>query len=209
MWGSSPLAYRAFAREAIESSYDGRVLDAACGSMLFTATVYRDCQRRIIAFDQSLAMLRRARKRLIDAFGRVPEHVQLLQADLRDLPFRPGSFKTALCMNVLHHVENATALIDGLKRTLSDGGHLYVTSLVSNNRFSGDHYLKALHATGDFVRPRSSRALKEMLEESLNRTVSYRVDGNMAFASALMNDQSHPYTGPYAETPEPGVGSHR
>jgi ubiquinone/menaquinone biosynthesis C-methylase UbiE len=183
MWGSSPLDYVAFARQAVASSPNGRVLDAACGSMLFTAQIYLDCQRKIIAFDQSLAMLRRARKRLINLSGCVPEHVLLLQADLSDLPFRPASFHTVLCMNVLHHFENARALIPSLKTMLPDDGHLYLTSLVSNNRFIGDCYLNALYATGDFVRPRSNPELKEMLERSLNQEVSYRVNGNMAFAA--------------------------
>src|SRR2546427_9404650 len=59
MWGSSPLDYMAFARQAVASNREGRLLDAGCGSMLFTAPAYLDCKRRIIAFDQSLAMLRR------------------------------------------------------------------------------------------------------------------------------------------------------
>lgn len=188
MWGSSPLAYRNFARHAVESSPDGRVLDAGCGSMLFTAPVYRDCQRKIIGFDQSLSMLRRARKRLINSYGCIPEHVRLLQADLSDLPFRPASFHTVLSMNVLHHIENATALIPSLKMLLADGGHLYLTSLVSNNRFIGDSYLKALFATGEFVRPRSNPELKEMLEGFLNQAISYRVNGNMAFASTALKE---------------------
>jgi ubiquinone/menaquinone biosynthesis C-methylase UbiE len=183
MWGSSPLDYAAFARQAIRSGLDGRILDAACGSMLFTAPTYLECKRRIIAFDQSLAMLRRARKRLINLSGSVPEHILLLQADLSDLPFRPAGFRTVLCMNVLHHFENAAALLPNLKRLLTADGHLYLTSLVSSNRFVGDRYLNSLYAAGEFVRPRSYLELKEMLERSLNQEVSYRVKGNMAFAS--------------------------
>ena len=187
MWGSSPLAYRDFARQAVESSSEGIVLDAACGSMLFTAAVYRECRRKIIAFDQSLAMLKRARKRLIDSFGGVPPNVVLLQADVSDLPFRSGSFQTVLCMNVLHHIEDATALLPSLKMLLADGGHLFITSLVLNNRFIGDRYLNLLHTSGDVVRPRSNSELKEMLEEYLNQPISYRVNGNMALASTSLS----------------------
>lgn len=183
MWGSSPLAYRAFARQAIDSTRNGRVLDAACGSMLFTAPVYGESQREIIAFDQSLAMLRRARKRLIRLYGRVPGHIQLLQADVSDLPFRPASFETVICMNVLHHIENAKDLIASFSMMLARDGHLYLTSLGSNDRFIGDRYLNALHATGEVVRPRSNPELKQMLEEVLKPAVSYRTDGNMVFAS--------------------------
>jgi ubiquinone/menaquinone biosynthesis C-methylase UbiE len=184
MWGSSPRAYREFAREALESNSSGIVLDAACGSMLFTAPVYRESKRKIIAFDQSLAMLQRARQRLINSFGSVPEHVRLLQADVSDLPFRPASFHTVLCMNVLHHIENVTVLIPSLQSMVAEGGQLYLTSLVSNNRFIGDRYLKALHASGEIVRPRSNTELKEMLDRFLDQRVSYRVNGNMAFAAS-------------------------
>jgi ubiquinone/menaquinone biosynthesis C-methylase UbiE len=183
MWGSSLLDYVAFARQAVASSNNGRVLDAACGSMLFTAPIYLHCQRKIIAFDQSIVMLRRARGRLINLSGCVPEHVVLLQANLNELPFRPASFHTVLCMNVLHQFENAAALLASLKSMLAEGGHLYLSSLVLNNRFVGDVYLKALHATREFVRPRSNQELRKMLEGSLDREISYRVSGNMAYAA--------------------------
>lgn len=184
MWGSSPLDYASFARLAVASDTDGKFLDAGCGSMLFTASVYLESRRQIIAFDQSLAMLKRARKRLIKLSGSVPENILLLQADLSDLPFRPDSFCTVLSMNVLHLFENAASLLPNLKRLLAADGHLYLTSLVSNNRFVGDRYLKALYATGEVVRPRSKLELREMLDKSLSQKVSYRIKGNMAYATA-------------------------
>jgi len=38
----------------------GKFLDAACASLLFTAGTHLESSRQIIAFDQSVAMLRRA-----------------------------------------------------------------------------------------------------------------------------------------------------
>ncbi len=185
MWGSSPLDYVAFARQAVESNLKGRVLDAGCGSMLFTAPAYLDCGREIIAFDQSLAMLRRARKRLIERAGFMPENILLLQADLSDLPFRVASFHTVLFQNVLHQFEKAAALIPNLKKLLIENGHLFLTSLVVNDRFIGDHYLKALYATGEFVRPRTNLELRELLDRALGREISYRTRGNMAFITTM------------------------
>lgn len=184
MWGNTPLDYTAFAQEAINSSASGRFLDAGCGSLLFTAQAYVECGRQIIAFDQSLAMLRRARRRLIAAAGSpLPRHILLLQADLSDLPFKPNSFQTVLCLNVLHLYRGAATLIPSLKKLLVDDGHLYVTCLVSNNRFVGDRYLAALYRTGEFVRPISSVELRELLEGALRQGVSYRTKGNMAYAT--------------------------
>lgn len=181
MWGNSPLDYVAFARQAVVSRADGKLLDAGCGSLLFTAPAYVESDRQIIAFDQSLAMLRRARRRLMDLTGSRPEHILLLQADLSDLPFRPSVFHTVLCLNVLHQFKRAADLVSNLKRVLTGDGLMYLTSLVSNNRLIGDHYLNALHATGEFVQPRSSVELQELLNSSLSQKVSYVTRGNMAY----------------------------
>jgi len=186
-WGSYPIDYFSFARESFTSGAGGRFLDVGCGSLIFTAASYLESDRTIVAFDESLAMLRRARKRLLKLAGAVPERVVLLQGDLADLPFRPNSFQTVLCMNVLHHIEDAAALTANLKRLLTYDGHLHLTSLVYNNRFIGDRYLKALHATGEFARPRSSLELRRILNQTLGENIAYRVKGNMAFASTAMS----------------------
>lgn len=183
MWGSSPLDYIAFARQAIDSCSNANFLDAGCGSLLFTAHTYTKCNRKVITSDQSLAMLRRARRRLIELAGQVPEHIVLLQADLKDLPFRPASFQTVLCLNVLHQFEDAAALIPNLKRLLTAEGQLFLTSLVLNNRFVGDRYLQLLYAAGEFVRPRSNLELRELMTKTLNRKLNFVTRGNMAFVN--------------------------
>ena len=183
MWGTSPLDYIAFARQAVASHLTGRMLDAGCGSLLFTAEAYLECNRPVIGFDQSLRMLRHARRRLIELAGSIPERILLLQADLDDLPFRPASFGTILCLNVLHQIEDAAKLIPNLNALLTSGGNLYLTSLVLNSRFIGDRYLGVLHRTGEFVRPRSSVELEKLLSDSLSGTVIYQTKGNMAYAT--------------------------
>jgi len=183
MWGSSPCDYIEFARQALDSSLDEKFLDAGCGSLLFTARIYVDSDRHIIAFDQSLGMLRRARQRLIKLAGCVPEHIRLLQADLNDLPFHHKSFRTVLCLNVLHQFADAAALISNLNELRSNNGDLYLTSLVSNNRTVGDWYLNVLHRTGEFVPPRDERELRELLDITLDQEIRYNVKGNMAFVT--------------------------
>jgi SAM-dependent methyltransferase len=183
MWGDSPLRYAAFARRAFASTPAGRLLDAPCGSLLFSVGAYLASRRPVIALDQSIAMLRRARARLLDAAGRVPANVVFVQGDLSRLTFRHGSFQTILCMNVLHQYDDAATLIPQLKSLLTGEGHLFLTSIVTNGRFIGDAYMRMLHRAGEFVRPRSSVELKELLEGSLNGRVAYRVEGNMAYAA--------------------------
>src|SRR5688572_1518545 len=75
MWGASPADYVAFARLAVGSHSTAPMLDAGCGSMLFTAGTYLDSPRPIIGFDQSVKMLRRARQRLLVPRGTMPEQI--------------------------------------------------------------------------------------------------------------------------------------
>jgi SAM-dependent methyltransferase len=185
VWGTSMPDYMAFARQAVASDPAGMLLDAGCGSLLFAARAYLDCRRSILACDQSLEMLRRARSRLMKFAGAVPDRILLLQADLASLPFRPGSFSTAICMNVLHHLADAGCLVEGLKELLASGGHLYLTSLVKGNRLIGDRYLAALHRRGDFVQPRTGAELEKTLADSFGPDAHVRMHGNMAYATAV------------------------
>ncbi|HEX7121611.1 MAG TPA: class I SAM-dependent methyltransferase [Gemmatimonadaceae bacterium] len=184
MWGAALQGYVAFARQAVASDQTGILLDAGCGSLLFTAQAYLESRRPIIACDQSLNMLRRARSRLMKLAGAVPDRVVLLQADLGALPFSPNRFSTVLCMNVLHHVVEAQALIARLKELLLDGGHFYLTSLVKGDRFIGDRYLDVLYRRGDFASPRSMADVATVLGNSFGRTMHHWVDGNMGYATA-------------------------
>lgn len=96
LWGNSPDRYAAFARSAVHSQPHGPVLDAGCGSLLFAAAAHLDCGRTVIACDQSLDMLRRARQRLLKLSHLGYGNIFLVQADVRDLPFRQGIFQTVL-----------------------------------------------------------------------------------------------------------------
>jgi ubiquinone/menaquinone biosynthesis C-methylase UbiE len=181
MWGGSPPDYTAFARQAVGANPSGPLLDAACGSLLFTVKAYLECERPVIAFDQSIGMLRRARRRLIELAGVMPKNVLLLQADLSDPPFRPSSLQTILCMNVLHLLEDGAALVSNLGRLLTSQGRLYLTSLVLNDRFIGDRYLGLLYRSGEMARPRRRPELGDLLKSSVGPEVSCRVTGNMAY----------------------------
>lgn len=185
MWGAALPDYVAFARQAVASAPAGILLDAGCGSLLFTAQAYLDCQRPIIASDQSLNMLRRARSRLIRLAGAVPQHIILLQAELSALPFRPNSFYTVLCMNVLHHVADGEGLITGLKALLAGGGHLYLTSLVKRDRLIGDRYLDLLYRRGDIVCPRTVVEVQNLLSRSFGESIAHWTGGNMAYVTAV------------------------
>lgn len=183
-WGSSPAHYRRFARRAVGSAPGGWLLDAGCGTMLLTADAYLAAPSRpVVVMDQSLGMLRRARERVLGGGKRLPPHVVFLQADLLDLPFRPGAFRTVMSMGMLHLFADAGPLAARLESLLLPDGGLYLTSLVENGRL-GDRYLRLLHRQGEVAAPRTAAALKLELRASIRRPLSYSVTGNMAYGVA-------------------------
>ncbi len=181
-FGNHPADYAAFARAALAAAPGGLFLDAGCGSLLFTAGVYRRAVRPIVALDESLGMLRRARARLAGPDGRLPAHVLLLQGDLFDLPFRTASFPTVLAEGVLHLVAAAEGLVGALDALVADGGGLYLTSLVTSGR-PADLYLRWIHLLGEVARPRGAEELRHLLARAARPPQAYTVKGNMAYAT--------------------------
>lgn len=178
-WGTSPRRYEAFARAAVASRLSGWLLDAGCGTLRFTAPAYLTAHRPIVVLDRSLGMLERARDRVAAQAGGLPGHLVFLQADLLDLPFRPATMETVLCMGMLHLFDKPTRLVASLRALLVPGGTCYLTSLVENDRF-GDRYLRFLHRAGEVAPPRHAEALQALLAPAF----SVCLQGNMAYAAA-------------------------
>jgi ubiquinone/menaquinone biosynthesis C-methylase UbiE len=182
-WGSSPEQYREFARQAVASASSGWLLDAGCGTLLLTARAYTAAPHRpVVALDQSIGMLRRARERLLEVAAVHPDHIILLQADLLDLPFRAGCFQTVLSMGMLHLFEDPDPVLASLQRCLRPGGRMLLSSLVENQRF-GDRYMHLLHRAGELARPRTTDELQRVLQHCLGPGATLSLSGNMSYAA--------------------------
>jgi SAM-dependent methyltransferase len=162
LWGSSPQAYGAFADRAVFSG-SGPLLDAGCGSLVFTAAVYARTDRPLVLVDRSIGMLRAARTRLHRAVDGRSDGVVLLQADLRRLPFKPRAFSTVLCMGMLHLFDDVSQAVFALAELAEPGGHLFLTSLVAETRI-GKGYLSVLHRAGEVATPRTRDTLLHELQ---------------------------------------------
>lgn len=162
----------------------GPLLDAGCGSLVFTSNVYAKLERPLILVDLSLGMLEAARARLIGILGGVPNNIFLLQADLRALPFRSNCFDTVLSMGMIHLFPRLGDVIPELRRVTEPTGELYLTSLVAE-RMIGRRYLALLHKAGEIAPPRSCAGLLTELETvGLGRSVEIDLKGSMAFMVA-------------------------
>ncbi|WP_199553677.1 ArsR/SmtB family transcription factor [Sandaracinobacteroides hominis] len=100
----------------------GRLLDIGTG----TGRVLELLADEAVAatgIDRSPEMLRLARGKLAAA-GNQQAAVQ--QADMRQLPFEPGSFDTVTLNHVLHYADDPAAVIAEAARTVDVGGKLLV-----------------------------------------------------------------------------------
>ena len=182
IWGNAPHDYARFAAAAVTSAPNTVLLDAGCGSMVFTAAAYAASTGIVVAVDQSIGMLRRARRRLQHQIGALPNRI-FLQADLLDLPFRPAQFQTVLCMGMLHLFPDLQPVLNGLLAVCRPGGKIYLTSLVQNAR-PADRYLQWLYQAGELAQPRRGSELEHVLAQELGQLSSYYEQGNMAYAVA-------------------------
>ena len=181
-WGTSAPAYTRFARNAIDAAGDGCFAEAGCGSLVFTAPMYRDVHGTFaLLVDRSIQMLRRAVKRLRSANGKLQDDVTILHSDVSALPVRGGVFASVLSLNVLHVPCDADAIIAESSRILMPGqGRLFVSSLVRTGRWS-DGYMAALHRVGELGSPLTIDDLQLRVAGRWAVVESMKVEGNMCF----------------------------
>jgi ubiquinone/menaquinone biosynthesis C-methylase UbiE len=180
MWGLSPATYRDFAEKTHE--YRPRVvLDAGCGSMTATAAVHARSSAFVVGVDLSLQMLRRAKQRLNNEGA---TNVVLVQADLSNLPFRSGSFESALFMGSLHLFTNPQVVLESVQRVLQPQAKLHLTSLAKVGRKIGDRYYETLRKMGEVAPGKNLREIQRDLE-AVYSGVTLTHQGNMVFATAF------------------------
>ncbi len=133
---------------------DWVVADLGCGTGQVTAALAPQL-RKVIAVDQSPAMLRAASKRTA-AFA----NVDLRRGDLEALPIPDGACHAALLMLVLAYLAKPALVLAEAARILRPGGKLVIVDLIRHDR---DDFRRQMgqHTFG-FERDQ----VHEMLEES-------------------------------------------
>ena len=106
-------------------SPEEKILDAGCGTGIFTADIL-DRGTRVTGLDLSLPMLRRAK---FKGYARL----ELLQGDMRHLPLPNGAFDKTVSITALEFIEDAKQAIDELFRVTKNRGTIVVATL---NRLS-------------------------------------------------------------------------
>jgi len=104
------------------------VADLGCGTGQVTAALAPHV-RRVLAVDQSAAMLKAARKRTAGL-----DNVELKQGSLEALPLDAGACDGALLLLALTYVEDPAAVLAEAARILRPGGRLVVADLLRHDR---------------------------------------------------------------------------
>jgi ubiquinone/menaquinone biosynthesis C-methylase UbiE len=183
IWGNWPSNYRQFCRACLRAASRGNVIDAGCGSLVFTASVYaKSDNAAIVLLDRSIEMLEHGRTRLMKICGAVPEHITFVQGDIFRLPFRDACFDLVMLQGVLHMFDDKAAILAELERVKRESGTLAFTSLVGNNLL-GRKYLSALEKSGEVATVHSTESLSGMLE-SLPFRYELASVGNMVYAKS-------------------------
>jgi SAM-dependent methyltransferase len=104
--------------------------DLGCGTGRLTAAL-APFVARVVAVDQSAAMLQAAKKRL-----RGLDNVDLRRGDLESLPIDDGRLDAATLMLVLHHLAEPDRALAEVSRVLRPAGPLLVVDMLPHDRES-------------------------------------------------------------------------
>jgi len=129
---------------------DAVVADLACGTGAMAAEIAPHVAR-VIAVDQSPAMLAAARRRT----ARLP-NVELLRGDLASLPVPDGSCDAALLLLALTYVAAPQPAVDEMARILKPGGRGVVVDLLAHDR---DDFRREMGQQRSGFEPEALRAL--------------------------------------------------
>ncbi len=105
--------------------------DLGCGAGQVAETL-APCVRRVVAVDDSAAMLQAARRRLRDV-----DNVELRRGRLEALPIDDAALDAAACVLVLHHVPDPARALAEAARVLKPGGPLLLVDMLPHDR---EHY---------------------------------------------------------------------
>ncbi|MFN2398571.1 MAG: ArsR/SmtB family transcription factor [Gemmatimonadaceae bacterium] len=102
--------------------------DLGCGTGQLAETLAPHAQR-VIAIDDSSAMLAAARKRLDGV-----KNVRIRKGDLQSLPLENGELDVAILFLVLHYVPEPLRALAEAQRATRDGGRILIVDMLPHDR---------------------------------------------------------------------------
>lgn len=107
---------------------DWVVADIGCGTGN-AAELLAPCVKQVVCVDQSDVMLHAAERRL-----KMYPNIRYMQGDLEKLPIESGLLDAAVCVLVLHHINDPAIGVKEMARCLKPGGVCLVVDMVEHDR---------------------------------------------------------------------------
>lgn len=129
LWGIDTAPMYASMREALSAARDGiTVIDVPCGGGVAFRALGPNQRIRYVAVDLDETMLGRARRR---ARRLNLEQVEVVAADMRDLPLDDGSAELCLSYSGLHMIPDPEVAIAEIARCVRPGGEIVGTTFLA------------------------------------------------------------------------------
>jgi SAM-dependent methyltransferase len=154
-----------------------RVLDAGCGTGYGSTILAAGNAREVVGVDVAADVL-------AAVSARMPDGVELREADVSNLPFDAGAFDVVVCFEVIEHVNDAVAVLDEFARVLAEDGVLAISSPNRDVYTPGNP-----HHRYEFVPQEFEEALRRQFANvRLYRQADW-------IASAVLDDDLHGFEG--------------
>jgi len=121
-WHSTSLEQLVHNVADLVGSYDGVILDAACGPGTYGRRI-ASASKTVLGIDICMSMLRRGAYYV--ERGHIP-NVHFARATVEALPFRAGLFDAAICAGSLNHFSDVVLVLREIGRTMKAGAPLAV-----------------------------------------------------------------------------------
>lgn len=178
IWQCSPLRYIDAENVALGRANPGVHVEAPIGTGRVLDRVmapYHDVQ--VIGFDSSWQMLKRARKRLAHHGSKV----QLVRADLDNLPMADDSADAVQSLNGLHGLVERGRALAGFARVAKPGGYVGGTVLIRGQEITADAVLDQYERWGVFPMLRTAEFLVKEMRSSPLQDVQFTTHGAVLF----------------------------
>lgn len=182
IWGIDASILYASMKPIEEAGAGAVIADVPCGGGVALRALAPDQDVRYLAADLCPKMLRRARRR---AAKRSLQQVQVVEADMTDLPFADATVDLFLSFSGLHMIDRPERAVAEIARCLKPGGRLVGTTFLSDGSLRARAIFKAGSYRGHALPPDRAQLSGWLEDAGLGKVAIGPEPGFTSFAATM------------------------